>query len=137
MGLISAIIEKSWPSETPHHDDGMVLQHLLSWTAAKHIFQLYGKKEVVTSFYVGRRLQVGDVVISGAKQKELAKLSEEAKKKMDVAITALVATSDDLADGNIKIALLNVILEKKEAYLDLLKIGKYHCRRGTDMVAGS
>lgn len=80
---------------------------------------------------------MGDVVISGAEQKELAKLSEEAKKKMGVAIRALVATSDDLANGNIKIALLNEILEKKEAYLDLLKIGKYPCRRGTDMVAGS
>ncbi|TNM97227.1 hypothetical protein fugu_015383 [Takifugu bimaculatus] len=41
---------------------------------------------------------------------------------MDAAISALVAISDDVADGNIKIALLNVILEKKEAYLDLLKI---------------
>lgn len=135
VGLISAIIEKSWPSQTPHHDDGMVLQHLLSWTAAKHIFQLYGKKEGVTSFYVENRLQAGDVVISGAEENKLAKLSEEAKKKMDAAITALVAISDDLADGNIKIALLNVILEKKEAYLDLLKIGNNHCRRGTDMVA--
>lgn len=137
VGLISAIIEKSWPSETPHHDDGMVLRHLLSWTAAKHIFQLYGKKEGVTSFYMGCRLQVGDVVISGSEQNELAKLSQEAKKTMDAAISALVAISDDLADGNIKIALLNVILEKKEAYLDLLKIGNNHCRRGTDMAAGS
>lgn len=137
MGLISAIIEKSWPSETPHHDDGMVLQHLLSWTAAKQIFQLYGKKEGVTSLNVGHRLQAGDVVISGAEEKVLAKLSEEAKKKMDTAISALVAISDDLASGNIQISLLNVILEKKEAYLDLLKIGNNHCRRGTDMVAGS
>lgn len=137
LGLISAIIEKSWPSETAHHNDKMVLQHLLSWTAAKHIFQLYGKKEGLTSCYVGHRLQAGDAVISGAGQSELAKLSEEAKKKMDTAISALVAISDDVADGNVKISLLNVILKNKEAYLDLLKIGNNHCRRGTDMVAGS
>lgn len=86
---------------------------------------------------MGHRLQASDVVISGAEEKVLAKLSEEAKKKMDTAISALVAISDNLANGNIQIALLNVILEKKEAYLDLLKIGNNHCRRRTHMVAGS
>lgn len=65
------------------------------------------------------------------------KLSDDAKKKMDAAISALVTISDDLANGNIKIALLNIILEKKEAYLDLMKIGNNHCRRGADMAAGS
>lgn len=42
--LISAIIEKSWQSEAHHHDEELVLRHLLSWTAAKNIFQLYGKR---------------------------------------------------------------------------------------------
>lgn len=43
--LISAIIEKSWPSDSqgnPHEDEAVVLNHLLSWTAAKNIFQLHG-----------------------------------------------------------------------------------------------
>lgn len=43
--LISAIIEKSWPKDSQgkyHSDEEVVLQHLLSWTAAKDIFQLHG-----------------------------------------------------------------------------------------------
>lgn len=43
--LISAIIEKSWPSDCQGNnqkDEEVVLQHLLSWTAAKNIFQLHG-----------------------------------------------------------------------------------------------
>uniref|UniRef100_A0A3Q3GL01 Uncharacterized protein n=1 Tax=Labrus bergylta TaxID=56723 RepID=A0A3Q3GL01_9LABR len=43
--LISTIIEKSWPKDRQgnyREDEEVVLQHLLSWTAAKNIFQLYG-----------------------------------------------------------------------------------------------
>lgn len=43
--LISAIIEKSWPRDYQgNHQEGeeAVLNHLLSWTAAKNILQLYG-----------------------------------------------------------------------------------------------
>lgn len=41
--LISAIIEKSWPRDYGGNDrEEVVLQHLLSWTAAKNIFQLHG-----------------------------------------------------------------------------------------------
>lgn len=43
--LISAIIQKSWPKDSQgryHQDEEVVLRHLLSWTAAKDIFQLHG-----------------------------------------------------------------------------------------------
>lgn len=43
--LISAIIEKSWPRDHQgryEEDEEVVLQHLLSWTAAKNVFQLHG-----------------------------------------------------------------------------------------------
>ena len=43
--LISAIIEKSWPKDDQgryEEDEEVVLQHLLSWTAAKNVFQLHG-----------------------------------------------------------------------------------------------
>lgn len=43
--LISAIIEKSWPRDGQgryEEDEEVVLQHLLSWTAAKNVFQLHG-----------------------------------------------------------------------------------------------
>lgn len=43
--LISAIIQKSWPKDSQgnfQEDEELVLQHLLSWTAAKDYFQLHG-----------------------------------------------------------------------------------------------
>lgn len=43
--LISAIMEKSWPRDdqgNPQEDEEVVLQHLLSWGAAKNILKLYG-----------------------------------------------------------------------------------------------
>lgn len=43
--LISTIIEKSWPKDHQgryQEDEEVVLQHLLSWSAAKNIFQLHG-----------------------------------------------------------------------------------------------
>lgn len=43
--------------------------------------------------------------------------------------------NNDLANGNIKISLLKVILEKREAYLDLLKIGNNCRRRQIDLAA--
>lgn len=46
--LVSAIIEKSWPSESHQEDEETILQHLLSWTAAKNIFQLHGMSSVKT-----------------------------------------------------------------------------------------
>lgn len=54
---------------------------------------------------------------------------------MNVAVSTLVDVNNDLANGNIKISLLKVILEKREAYLDLLKIGNNCCRRQIDLAA--
>lgn len=52
--LISAIIQKSWPRDPQGNyveDEEMVMQHLLSWTAAKDIFQLHGNTQETD--YVG------------------------------------------------------------------------------------
>lgn len=43
--LISAIIQKSWPKDNHgnyREEEELVLQHLLSWTAAKDYFKLHG-----------------------------------------------------------------------------------------------
>lgn len=72
------------------------------------------------------------VVVSAAEEKLVEKLSEDAKNKMDIATATLMAINNDLADGSIKISLLKEILEKRETYLDLLKIGNNHCRGLTD-----
>ncbi|XP_014912893.1 E3 ubiquitin-protein ligase RNF213 isoform X2 [Poecilia latipinna] len=100
--LISAIIQKSWPRDGQgkyQEKEEVVLQHLLSWTAAKDIFHLYG-----------------------ADKKLIEKLSEDAKDRLAIAISAFTAIINQLVHGDIKISLLNVILERKDAFLELLKI---------------
>ncbi|KAM6966144.1 LOW QUALITY PROTEIN: E3 ubiquitin-protein ligase rnf213-alpha-like [Tautogolabrus adspersus] len=100
--LISTIIEKSWPKDRQgnyQEDEEVVLQHLLSWTAAKNIFQLYGADENL-----------------------IDKLSEDARGKIAIAMSAFIAMNNKLVNGDIKIGLLNIILEKSAAFLDLLKI---------------
>ncbi|XP_041812142.1 E3 ubiquitin-protein ligase rnf213-alpha [Chelmon rostratus] len=98
--LISAIIEKSWPRERQgKKEEEVVLQHLLSWTAAKNIFQLHGSDE-----------------------KLIEKLSQDARDRIAIAISAFTAISNQLVDGNIKTSLLNIILERRNAFLDLLRI---------------
>lgn len=130
--LISTIIEKSWPSETDHRDEGTVLRHLLSWTAAKNIFQLYGKIRCLCERQ-GNQASLVQLhccgFFSATDKKLFEKLTEDAKNKIDVAVSTLVDINNDLASGNIKISLLTVILEKRETYLDLLKIGNNRRRR--------
>jgi len=51
--LISTIIQKSWPRDrhgSYQQDEQAVLRHLLSWSAAKEIFKLYGISEKKTFF---------------------------------------------------------------------------------------
>ncbi|XP_070779019.1 E3 ubiquitin-protein ligase rnf213-alpha [Enoplosus armatus] len=100
--LISAIIHKSWPRDHQgnyQEDEEVVLQHLLSWTAAKNIFQLHGTEE-----------------------KLIQKLSPDARSRIAIAISSFTAINNQLVHGNIKISLLDIILKRKDAFLDLLKI---------------
>ncbi|MED6260783.1 hypothetical protein ATANTOWER_028724, partial [Ataeniobius toweri] len=100
--LISAIIQKSWPRDGQgnyQEKEEVVLQHLLSWTAAKDIFHLYG-----------------------ADTKLIEKLSQDARDRLAIAISAFTAISNQLIHGDIRISLLNIILKRKDAFLELLKI---------------
>lgn len=54
--------------------------------------------------------------------------------RIAIAISSFTAMNEKLVHGDIKISMLNIILEKREAFLDLLKIGnnsfsvfKEHC----------
>lgn len=100
--LISAIIEKSWPKDSQgkyHSDEEVVLQHLLSWSAAKDIFQLHG-----------------------ADEKLIEQLSPDTRDRIAIGISSFTAMKNQLVQGNIKISLLNIILERRESFLELLKI---------------
>ncbi|CAL8274226.1 unnamed protein product [Lota lota] len=98
--LISAIIQKSWPKDSQEKDqDEEVFRHILSWTAAKDVFKLHG-----------------------ANEKLIEKLTEEAKERIAIAISTFTAITDQLVNGNIKINLLKFLLERRRAFLTLLKI---------------
>ncbi|XP_063327964.1 E3 ubiquitin-protein ligase rnf213-alpha [Pelmatolapia mariae] len=100
--LMSAIIQKSWPRDSQgryHQDEEVVLRHLLSWTAAKDIFQLHG-----------------------ADEKLIEELSQDAKDRIAIGISSFTAMKNQLVQGNIKISLLKIILERRDAFLELLKI---------------
>lgn len=53
----------------------------------------------------------------------IEKLSQDARDRMAIAISAFTAIKNQLVQGSIKISLLKIILEKRDAFLDLLKIG--------------
>ncbi|XP_038557039.1 E3 ubiquitin-protein ligase rnf213-alpha [Micropterus salmoides] len=100
--LISAIIQKSWPRDHQgnyEEDEEVVLRHLLSWTAAKNIFQLHG-----------------------AEEKVIEKLSQDARDRIAIAISSFTAIKNQLVRGNVKTSLLKIILERRNVFLDLLKI---------------
>ncbi|XP_042247797.1 E3 ubiquitin-protein ligase rnf213-alpha [Thunnus maccoyii] len=100
--LISTIIQKSWPRDRQgkyQEDEEVVIQHLLSWTAAKDIFQLHG-----------------------AEEKLIEKLSQDARDRIAIAISSFTAIKNQVINGNININLLNIILKRKDAFLELLKI---------------
>ncbi|XP_029363545.1 E3 ubiquitin-protein ligase rnf213-alpha [Echeneis naucrates] len=115
--LISAIIQKSWPRDNQGNyieDEKLVLQHLLSWTATKKIFQL-----------------------NGAGEKLIEKLSEDAMDRFNIAISSLSTITNQLVNGNIKISLLSIILKHTDAFLELLKtdcLFKSEHYRSTDKI---
>ncbi|XP_034448201.1 E3 ubiquitin-protein ligase rnf213-alpha isoform X1 [Hippoglossus hippoglossus] len=100
--LLSAIIQKSWPRDRQgnyEEDEEVVLRHLLSWSAAKDVFKLHG-----------------------AEEKLIETLSQDARDRFAIAISSFTAINDQLVHGKIRISLLNIILEKRDFFLELLKI---------------
>ncbi|KAM8845445.1 E3 ubiquitin-protein ligase rnf213-alpha-like isoform 2-T2 [Spinachia spinachia] len=100
--LISAIIEKSWPKDSEgkyREEEEVVLEHLLSWTAAKDYFKLHG-----------------------ADEKLIETLSQDARDRIAIAISSFSAIVNRLVHGDIETSLLNIVLEKRNVFLELLKI---------------
>lgn len=62
-------------------------------------------------------------MVLGADKKLIEQLSEEARDRMAVAISSFTAISNQLVHGNIRIKLLNSVLEKRDTFTELLKIG--------------
>lgn len=62
-------------------------------------------------------------VIAGAEEKLIEKLSEDARDRIAIAISSFTSINNQVIHGNIKISLLNIILKRRDAFLELLKIG--------------
>ncbi|KAL7869101.1 hypothetical protein AOLI_G00130890 [Acnodon oligacanthus] len=100
--LMSAIVLKAWPKRNDgEYQDGqeLVVKHLLTWTTAKQIFQL-----------------------QGSNGKLIDQLSDEAREQMAVASSAFSSVAEMFIRGNITIKILNQILEREDAFTELLKI---------------
>ncbi|KAM9519265.1 E3 ubiquitin-protein ligase rnf213-alpha-like [Salvelinus alpinus] len=97
--LITAIIQKTWPSDNHGNKDEVVFQHLMTWTVAKNIFELHG-----------------------ADDKLIEQLSKEATVKITEAISSFKVICNRLIDGSIKIKLLNDILGKTDTFTELMAI---------------
>lgn len=135
---VSTIILKSWPKDDKGsyvEEDVMVLEHLLGWRAAKNIFKLCGNFSIYilislqTVVYVLKLKPydngtIIDVLSAGADEKLINQLSKEAKEKLAMATSIFKNTLKQLVTGNIKIKLLNLILQKSAEFLELLRSGK-------------
>ncbi|KAF5902954.1 E3 ubiquitin-protein ligase, partial [Clarias magur] len=100
--LISAIVLKAWPkTEDGKYQDGeeLVVKHLLTWPTASKIFQL-----------------------QGANGKLIDQLSDKARELMAMAGSAFSCVAQKFIQGNITINILNQILEKEDAFTELLRI---------------
>uniref|UniRef100_A0A6Q2YDT1 RING-type E3 ubiquitin transferase n=1 Tax=Esox lucius TaxID=8010 RepID=A0A6Q2YDT1_ESOLU len=93
--LISAIIQKTWPRDNhgKKAKDEVVLQHLLTWTIAKNIFELYELIE---------------------------QLSGDTKVIISEAISSFKAICNQLISGSIPIKLLNDILGHRDLFIELM-----------------
>ncbi|MGH0119424.1 UNVERIFIED_CONTAM: hypothetical protein FKN15_024167 [Acipenser sinensis] len=100
--LVSTIIVKSWPRDREgSYLDGydVVVEHLLSWSAAKNVFQLQGGDGKITD-----------------------KLTDQAKELIAIASCAFIDIANQFLAGDIRIKHLQKILQKKKDFLVLLKI---------------
>ncbi|XP_019896923.2 E3 ubiquitin-protein ligase rnf213-alpha isoform X2 [Esox lucius] len=99
--LISAIIQKTWPRDNhgKKAKDEVVLQHLLTWTIAKNIFELYG-----------------------ADKELIEQLSGDTKVIISEAISSFKAICNQLISGSIPIKLLNDILGHRDLFIELMTL---------------
>lgn len=68
-------------------------------------------------------VRVNSPCILDADENATSKLSEDAIDRIKKAIEAFTAINRKLVHGDIKIILLNIILQQRDAFLDLLQIG--------------
>uniref|UniRef100_A0AAZ3REY3 RING-type E3 ubiquitin transferase n=1 Tax=Oncorhynchus tshawytscha TaxID=74940 RepID=A0AAZ3REY3_ONCTS len=77
---------------------------------------------IYPSYFVAVRSEMRASISLCADEKLIEQLSEEARDRMAIAISTFTAISNQLVHGNIRIKLLNSVLEKRDTFTELLKI---------------
>ncbi|XP_037112942.1 E3 ubiquitin-protein ligase rnf213-alpha isoform X6 [Syngnathus acus] len=99
--IFSAILQSSWPKDQQgnyEEKEEVVLQHLLTWTGAKHILQL-----------------------SDAEENLFDMLTLDAKDRVTFAMSILTNIKTQFIKGNIPLKLLRMLVANQKAFIDLLK----------------
>ncbi|KAJ8011122.1 hypothetical protein DPEC_G00054910 [Dallia pectoralis] len=102
--LMSAIVLRSWPKTADKQyaeGEELVMEHLLSWPMAKSLFEEQGSC-------------AGGAVFN--------RLTGEAKERMEMARSAFCSVTNKLIAGNIQIKILNLVLQRKAEFTELLNI---------------
>ncbi|XP_036971896.1 E3 ubiquitin-protein ligase rnf213-alpha-like isoform X2 [Acanthopagrus latus] len=100
--LMSVVVLRTWPSDVNGKDieaEDLVLEHILNWLMSKTVFQM-----------------------TGARQKLINKLSEEAQTKITLASSTFRSVANKFLSGDIQIKTLNQIVKREDVFVDLLKI---------------
>lgn len=82
-------------------------------------------------------VRVNSPCILDAEENATSKLTEDAIDRIKKAIEAFTAIKRKLVHGDIKIILLNIILQQSDAFLDLLQIGNKKRRAKTQLESGN
>lgn len=87
-------------------------KHICSyWNIFEYFSHRFWKKTKLFHLFIGKE------------EKLFEKLSDDAKERIIQAISAFTAMNQKLVQGDIKINLLSIILQRRKAFLDLQKIG--------------
>uniref|UniRef100_A0AAX7V858 RING-type E3 ubiquitin transferase n=1 Tax=Astatotilapia calliptera TaxID=8154 RepID=A0AAX7V858_ASTCA len=106
LKLMSVVVMESWPKDENGHeiqDKDLVFDYLMSWPMAKTILKIAGAGEGLTD-----------------------KLSDEVLSKIDLGRSAVKSVSKKFLSGEIQIKGLLKIFQRKQEFLDFLKIGEYN-----------
>ncbi|XP_019201510.1 E3 ubiquitin-protein ligase rnf213-alpha isoform X1 [Oreochromis niloticus] len=102
LKLMSVVVMESWPKDENGHDiqdEDLVFDYLMNWPMAKTILKIAGAGEGLTD-----------------------KLSDEALSKIDLGRSAFKSVSKKFLSGEIQIKGLLQIFQRKQEFLDFLKI---------------
>lgn len=105
----------------PCHDLSFISKHPPTVAWAPFMTSWHRLRIVIIDMGLEKTLDIS--VVAGAEEKVIEKLSQDARDRIAIAISSFTAIKNQLVRGNVKTSLLKIILERRNVFLDLLKIG--------------